>query len=150
MQYINGNKDNQACVFCTAAGKRDSYENLIIKRGEHAFIVMNRFPYNNAHLLVVPYLHCAELIELDTETLHEIMDLAATGMKALKKLYAPQGFNLGFNIGRVAGAGIAEHLHMHVIPRWMGDTNFMSTIGETRVLPEELPETYNRLVEALK
>ncbi len=150
MKYINGNKDKKACVFCTAANMADTYENLIVKRGENAFIILNRFPYNNAHLLVVPYIHCAELTELPSGTLYEIMDLGILGMKALKALYAPQGFNLGFNIGRVAGAGIAEHLHMHVIPRWTGDTNFISTIGETRVLAEELTETFNRISEYLR
>jgi ATP adenylyltransferase len=123
----------------------DSFENLIVKRGEHAFIILNRFPYNNAHLLIVPYLHVACIEHLSNIVRHEIIDLANLSVETLKSLYDPQGFNLGFNLGAVAGAGIAEHLHMHVIPRWGGDTNFMSTVRQTRVLPEELTETYQRL-----
>lgn len=151
MQYINGNhsrSEDQACVFCAAVKMEDSYANLIVKRGENAFIILNRFPYNNAHLLIVPYLHVACIEHLSSSVRHEIMDMANMAVETLKLLYDPQGFNLGFNLGSVAGAGIAEHLHMHVIPRWGGDTNFMSTVGQTRVLPEELTETYQRLYKA--
>lgn len=148
MQYINEHHAYEGCVFCAAAHLEDSFENLIIKRGKHAFIILNRFPYNNAHLLVVPFNHCDALEMLEKQTHNEIMALASESIRILKVLYSPQGFNLGFNIGTVAGAGIAEHLHMHIIPRWGGDTNFMSTIGKTRVLPEELTATYTNLRKA--
>jgi ATP adenylyltransferase len=151
MQYINGNQskpEDQACVFCAAAKMEDSFDNLIVKRCENTFIILNRFPYNNAHLLIVPFVHVACIEHLSPTVRHEIMDMANLSVETLKSLYAPQGFNLGFNLGAVAGAGIAEHLHMHVIPRWGGDTNFMSTVGQTRVLPEELTETYQRLYKA--
>jgi len=151
MQYINGNhsKDqDHECVFCEATKMEDSFDNLIVKRGEQVFIILNRFPYNNAHLLIVPFVHVACIEHLSTTVRHEIMDMANLSVETLKSLYGPQGFNLGFNLGAVAGAGIAEHLHMHVIPRWGGDTNFMSTVGQTRVLPEELTETYQRLSKA--
>jgi len=151
MQYINGNHsktEDQACVFCAAAKMADSFDNLIVKRSENTFIILNRFPYNNAHLLIVPYVHVASIEHLSNIVRHQIMDMANLAVETLKSLYDPQGFNLGFNLGAVAGAGIAEHLHMHVIPRWGGDTNFMSTVGQTRVLPEELSETYQRLYKA--
>lgn len=148
MQYINEHSAYEGCVFCLAAHLDDSFENLIIKRGKHAFIIMNRYPYNNAHLLVVPFKHCDALEMLEMQTHNEMMELASESIRILKVLYSPQGFNVGFNIGSVGGAGIAEHLHMHIIPRWGGDTNFMSTIGKTRVLPEELSATYTKLFEA--
>jgi len=148
MQYINEHHNYENCVFCTAARLEDGFENLIVERGENAFVILNRYPYNNGHLLVVPYKHCDSLDALSVETRNEIMTLTNSAIKILRVLYNPQGFNIGINIGDVAGAGLAEHIHLHVVPRWGGDTNFMSIIGQTRVLPEELAETYQRIFEA--
>jgi len=148
MQYINEHHNYENCVFCTAARLEDGFENLIVERGENAFVILNRYPYNNGHLLVVPYKHCDSLDALSVETRNEIMTLTNSAIKILRVLYNPQGFNIGINIGDVAGAGLAEHIHLHVVPRWGGDTNFMSIIGQTRVLPEELAETYQRVFEA--
>lgn len=153
MQYINSNHlcpENQGCVFCEAIKQPEAFENLVVKRGSQAYVVLNRFPYNNGHLLVVPYQHVSMLSELSAEIQHEMMDLANLSVTILKELYNAQGFNLGFNIGSAAGAGIAGHIHMHIIPRWNGDTNFISTIGQTRVLPEEMTETYNKLKMAFE
>ncbi len=148
MQYINEHHTYENCVFCTAARLEDGFENLIVERGENAFVILNRYPYNNGHLLVVPYKHCDSLDALSVETRNEIMMLTNSAIKILRVLYNPQGFNIGINLGDVAGAGLAEHVHLHVVPRWAGDTNFMSIIGQTRVLPEELAETYQRVFEA--
>lgn len=148
MQYINEHPHYENCVFCTAARLEDGFENLIVERGENAFVILNRYPYNNGHLLVVPYKHCDSLDALSIDTRNEIMALANSAVKILTTLYNPQGFNVGINLGDVAGAGLAEHVHLHVVPRWGGDTNFMSIIGQTRVLPEELAETYQRVFEA--
>jgi ATP adenylyltransferase len=111
-------------------------------------VILNRFPYTSGHLMTVPYAHVATLDELDCQTRAELMELAVTAMQVLGAVYHPQGFNLGMNIGDAGGAGIAEHIHMHVVPRWIGDTNFMSALGETRVLPELLNETYRRVCGA--
>lgn len=126
----------------------DGPVNLIVFRGAHAFVILNRFPYSNGHLMVVANAHLSSLDLLDAPTRTEMMELVNTSIMALRKVYHPQGFNIGANIGSAAGAGIADHVHIHVVPRWHGDTNFMSTLGETRVLPEELELTYQRLSEA--
>ena len=123
-------------------------EALIVFRGEHNFVVLNRFPYTSGHLMVVPYLHVPDLAGLDEATASELMALTRASERHLRAVYHPDGLNLGMNIGESAGAGIASHIHMHVLPRWTGDANFMSTIGETRVLPEELPITWRRLKTA--
>jgi ATP adenylyltransferase len=135
------------CVFCDAIEGGD--EPLVAWVGRRAFIILNKFPYNNGHLMIVPTRHVARLSELDAEELQEIMTLSQAAEQALGAVYAPHGFNLGMNLGRSAGAGIADHLHMHVVPRWDGDTSFMTVFGDTRVLPEELPVTSARLREAL-
>jgi ATP adenylyltransferase len=137
-------------VFCEAAKQPDSPENLIIFRGKLAFVILNRYPYTSGHLMVVPYVHCKDLAELPDGTLLEIMQLTQKALSVLGQEYQPQGFNIGMNLGAVAGAGITEHLHMHVVPRWQGDANFVSVIGQTRVLPETLEETYYRMREAWK
>ncbi len=147
MKYIQNHRRDAACIFCSAAGQQDSPENLIVRRGEFVFVILNRFPYTSGHLMVVPYQHTAELAELSSACRGEMMELVTESIDVLKQVYRPQGFNLGMNIGESAGAGIAEHLHMHIVPRWSGDTNFMSTVGGVRVLPEELEETYRRLKE---
>lgn len=132
------------CVFCDALLSRDP-EPLLIHRGAQAFVILNKFPYNNGHLMVVPIRHVARLTELESGELLEIMTLAQAAERAIGHVYGPHGFNLGINLGRPAGAGIADHLHLHVVPRWDGDTSFMTVFGETRVLPEELSATAARL-----
>lgn len=135
------------CVFCDALDHSD--EPLLAHTGERAFVILNKFPYNNGHLMVVPRRHVSRLSDLDGPELLEMMTLSQAAERALGAIYAPHGFNLGINLGRSAGAGIADHLHLHVVPRWDGDTSFMTVFGETRVLPEELPITAQRIRRAL-
>lgn len=149
-EYFDRDKNNPACVFCEAAKQPDNPENLIIFRGKLAFVILNRFPYTSGHLMVVPYMHSKDLTDLPDDTLLEMMQLTQRAVSVLGQEYQPQGFNIGMNLGAVAGAGITEHLHMHVVPRWQGDANFVSVIGQTRVLPETLEETYHRMREAWK
>ena len=146
--YFQRDKTDPTCVFCAALESEDSPENLIIHRGERVYVILNLYPYSSGHLMVVPYQHCQELAELPQETLEEMICTASKAVALLKSIYHPQGFNLGMNIGAPGGAGIAGHLHMHVVPRWSGDANFISVIGQTRVLPETLEETYERLKAA--
>jgi ATP adenylyltransferase len=139
------------CVFCIqVAEPPEDPGNLVVFRGQRAFVILNKYPYNSGHLMVVPYDHRPTLEELDRETRGEIMELANLATQALQRVYQPQGFNLGVNVGAAAGAGIMDHIHMHVLPRWGGDTNFISTLGGTRVLPEALEETCRRVKEAFK
>jgi ATP adenylyltransferase len=138
------------CVFCDAVAAGDDAAMLIVFRGKKNFIILNRFPYTSGHVMVVPYAHQATLSQLDSETLSEMIALAQRLEGALQIIYRPAGYNMGLNIGRAAGAGIAGHLHLHVLPRWVGDTNFMTTVSETRVLPEELAQTYERLRRTLE
>jgi len=145
MEYIENNTKEEGCIFCIAQAKEDSAENLIAQRGERAYVILNRYPYTSGHLMVVPLEHKATLEELDPRTRAEMMELAALCMTVLRNVYNPQAFNMGANIGEAAGAGVKEHVHIHVVPRWAGDTNFMSTLGETRVLPELLADTYQRV-----
>ena len=149
-EYFDRDKNNPACVFCEAAKQPDSPENLIIFRGKLAFVILNRYPYTSGHLMVVPFQHSSALSELTDDTMLEMMQLTQKAVSVLGQEYQPQGFNIGMNLGAVAGAGITEHLHMHVVPRWQGDANFVSVIGQTRVLPETLEETYYRMREAWK
>ncbi|HAE85081.1 MAG TPA: HIT family hydrolase [Anaerolineaceae bacterium] len=149
-EYFDRDKNDQACVFCEAAKQPDSPENLIIFRGKLTFIILNRYPYTSGHLMVVPYQHSSALEELIDDTMLEMMQLTQKAVCVLGQEYQPQGYNIGMNLGAVAGAGITEHLHLHVVPRWQGDANFVSVIGQTRVLPETLEETYHRMREAWK
>ncbi len=128
----------------------DGAQNLIIYRGGHAFVILNLFPYTNAHLMVVPYDHQPSIEDLDPETRAEMIELVTRSMQVIRAEYHPEAFNLGANIGAAAGAGVFEHVHIHVVPRWSGDTNFMSSVAETRVLPEGLAETYQRMVNRWK
>ncbi len=150
MKYINNHQKEEGCVFCSAQSQEDSAENLIAFRGERAFVILNLYPYTSGHLMVVPFDHIATLEELDRATRAEMMELTSQCMVALKKIYRPQGFNVGANIGVAAGAGVPGHVHIHVVPRWGGDTNFMSVLGETRVLPEAIEVTYQRVREGFK
>ncbi|HSK67599.1 MAG TPA: HIT domain-containing protein [Anaerolineales bacterium] len=144
MEYIESNKAD-GCIFCSALEKEDSAENLIALRGERAFVILNRFPYTSGHLMVVPFDHQPNLEQLDPETRAEMMELTTRCMAVLRNIYHPQAFNMGANIGEAAGAGVKSHVHIHIVPRWAGDTNFMSILGETRVLPEALETTYQRV-----
>jgi ATP adenylyltransferase len=147
MPYIKNNAPNKDCAFCAALTQKDNVENLIIHRAKTAFVILNRFPYSTGHLMVIPYQHVAGFDLLDAETRSEMMELLTRAIDVLKDLYQPAGFNVGVNIGAVAGAGIATHLHMHVVPRWPGDSNYMAVIGETRIIPEDLDVTYRRVIE---
>jgi len=137
------------CIFCEALARGED-EPLLIHRGARAFVILNKFPYNNGHLMVVPNAHVGRLAQLDAVGLGEIMTLTQASERALTAIYRPHGFNMGLNLGKPAGAGVLDHLHLHVVPRWDGDTNFMSVVGETRVLPEELPQTAARLRDAFQ
>ena len=147
LPYVkDASKDtDEGCIFCTAPAENDDRRTLIVHRGERCFVILNKFPYTNGHLMVAPYEHVAQLQALDEETLAEMMALAKRGMTALESSYAPHGYNVGFNQGRVAGAGVEHHIHMHVVPRWGGDTNFMPVLGDTRVMNQTLEDSYATL-----
>ena len=145
MEYIDKHNKEEGCVFCNAQSKSDSAENLIVHRGEHAYVILNRFPYTSGHLMVIPFVHKPNLEELDAATRAEMMELTSRCTTVLKNIYRPQGFNVGVNIGEAAGAGVLGHVHIHIVPRWNGDTNFMSSVGSTRVLPEALEDTWKRV-----
>jgi len=147
-KYIASGVDSQspACVFCRIAANPDQDEtNFVLHRAEHAFVVLNLFPYITGHLMIVPYLHTSELDAVAKEITDEMMDLAKRAQTALRDVYSPSGFNMGMNLGTAAGAGIADHIHIHFLPRWNGDTNFMTSVGESRVIPEALEVTYGKL-----
>jgi ATP adenylyltransferase len=146
LRYITSVHDRaRGCVFCAAARGRRDRENLVLVRGRDNFIILNKYPYNNGHLMIVPFAHVPTLAGASPEALGEMMGLAAVCEAALRTAYRPTGINFGMNLGRSAGAGIDRHLHLHVVPRWDGDTNFMSVVHGTRVLPESLQKTYRRL-----
>ena len=147
MKYILSEKGAR-CLFCDVIADNKDFENLVLYRGKKAFIMLNAYPYNNGHVMVAPNAHVRDLDQLDTETLTEMMLLVTKSIRALKKSMNPEGFNIGVNIGAVAGAGIEEHVHMHVVPRWCGDTNFMPVLAGTRLIPEELQDTYRKLQAA--
>ena len=138
----------EGCIFCEKPLEGDDRAAYIVHRGTHAFVLLNAYPYNNGHLMVAPFAHLAALEELPPETLHEIMDLAQLCSRALKIAFSPNGINAGFNLGAAAGAGIADHMHMHMVPRWSGDTNFMPVLTDVRVIPQSLDESYRVLSEA--
>ena len=146
-RYVSQGVERQGCVFCekAAADAASNREHLILHRARFNFIVLNLFPYTTGHSMVVPYAHVASLASLDSETLREMMESARDLERALEKTYHPEGYNLGMNLGKCAGAGVADHVHLHVLPRWTGDTNFMTVVGETRVQPEGLSTTYDKL-----
>jgi ATP adenylyltransferase len=148
-RYIAEAGKSTGCVFCDAPAANRDEETLIVLRGIKNYIILNRYPYTSGHIMIVPYAHTADFVGLDSETSAEIMRLAQRMQSALHAVYHPEGYNLGMNLGRSAGAGIADHLHLHLVPRWTGDTNFMTSIGETRLEPEALPTTYAKLRRAL-
>ncbi len=149
MAYISGEEKDAAggCVFCCGDRPGEDRQRLILRRGEHALVMMNRYPYSNGHLLVAPHRHLAELGLLTSDEALEIHHLTVECCEALKGAFAPGGFNIGFNVGQAAGAGVADHLHLHVVPRWPGDTNFMPVLDEVRVIPQHLEQTYDILAE---
>jgi ATP adenylyltransferase len=147
MKYIKEEIDNpdKGCIFCTKPKQSDDKKNLILFRGKTAFVICNKFPYNNGHLMVVPYQHTCSLDDVTDESSLELWRLVALCRRVLAKAFSPDGFNIGMNLGRVAGAGIDTHLHVHIVPRWNGDVNFMPVIGETKVISQSLEETYEAL-----
>jgi len=148
MEYIQRTERRKDCFLCSAVEADDDARHLVVHRGVEAFVILNRYPYTSGHVMVVPCAHANTLEMLAASTQAEIMTLIAHSLKALRQVYHPEAFNVGANIGEAAGAGQAEHLHFHVVPRWGGDTNFMSSLAGTRVLPESLEDTYLRLKQA--
>lgn len=148
--YFSRSKSRTGCVFCHCLEQEDSCKNLIIHRGKGCFLILNLYPYTNGHVMVVPYFHTDQFHLLPPEVVVESMDLAQKAVKLLSSLYHPQGFNMGANLGVAGGAAIAEHVHFHIVPRWIGDGNFMSVIGHTRVQPETVKETYDKISAAWK
>ena len=144
LAYVAGTQPSTGCVFCGALTD-PAAEPLIVHRGQACFVILNLFPYNNGHLMVVPRRHIASLTLATADELSELMQFTRDGESALTEAYRPEGINVGINLGRAAGAGIADHLHVHLVPRWTGDTNFMSVVGQTRVLPEQMDDTAKRL-----
>jgi ATP adenylyltransferase len=149
MQYIEAGDRVEGCIFCTLPAAGRDEENHILLRGQTAFIILNAFPYSNGHLMVTPFQHTADLDDLSDAEMLEMMALTRRAVHLLKTAFKPDGFNIGINMGRVAGAGIADHVHIHVVPRWNGDTNFMPVLGDVRVIPESLSVVYHRLKQCL-
>lgn len=147
MKYIQSSK-TQGCFFCAALMVPDGLENLVVARSPFSFVILNLYPYTSGHLMVVPNQHVAGLELLDPEARADLMELTNRAVLVVRDVYRPQGFNLGINIGEIAGAGLAAHIHVHVVPRWGGDTNFMTATADTRVIPEAIEDTYIRLKEA--
>jgi ATP adenylyltransferase len=148
MKEVTSGKQPE-CIFCDALARKNDAETLIVHRGAKAFVILNRFPYTSGHVMIVPYAHVAELHLCEAAALGEMMRLAQHVEITLRENYKSDGMNLGMNLGRAAGAGVIGHLHLHALPRWMGDSNFMTVVGETRVHPEDLSTTYERLSKAL-
>ncbi len=148
-RYITDATKDDRCIFCDALAMGDDAKSFIVFRGKKNFIILNRFPYTTGHVMIVPFEHVAELSVCDLETLAEMMQLAPRVQTALAANYRPEGYNLGMNLGRCAGAGVTGHVHLHVLPRWAGDTNFMTAVGETRIEPEDLSVTYEKLRRAM-
>ena len=147
-RYIASGVDSEkdGCVLCLIAiHAEDDEQNFVLHRGQHSFVVLNIYPYISGHLMIVPYLHTSEFDSAPKEITDEMMDLTKRAQGVLREVYSPSGFNMGMNLGTAAGAGIADHLHIHLLPRWAGDTNFMTTVGEARVIPEDLSTTYSKL-----
>ncbi len=149
MKYINDTNATPGCIFCNLPEDTGAdRERLIVFRGKQSFVMLNRYPYTSGHLMVAPYAHLSSIELLDAATQGEMMALISRAVEALRLVYRPEGFNIGANLGSAAGAGFAGHIHFHIVPRWVGDTNFMSTLGDVRVLPEDLDSTWQRICEA--
>ena len=148
LQYVTKEKP-QGCIFCDKPQAGDDRANHIVHRGQHAYVMLNTYPYNNGHVMIAPFAHVACLEDLPPATAHEMMDLSQQCIRAFKLSFYPEGFNLGFNLGTAAGAGIKDHLHLHLVPRWSGDTNFMPVVADVRVIPQSLDATYDQLAKAL-
>jgi ATP adenylyltransferase len=147
LEYISSADDQPGCIFCDAV-EGDNEERLVVHRGRHAIVLLNKFPYASGHLMVAPNRHVGEFGELDDTEALEIHRLASVGIGALAQTFGPQGYNLGWNLGRIAGAGIVDHVHLHLVPRWAGDTNFMPVLADVKVMPEYLAETRRKLAGA--
>ncbi len=150
MKYVTDTDNPDGCVFCIAPAQADGSTNLIVHRGKDCFAILNRYPYTSGHLMVVPFAHVSSIELLTPEVRAELFEMVNHAIGVLREVYHPDGFNVGINMGEAAGAGIAEHAHVHIVPRWAGDTSFMSTVGETRVIPEELGMTWQRIHDAWK
>lgn len=152
LEYVSkaDNRDRSDCIFCDAYASENDLETLTLERGNGWFSLLNLYPYTTGHAMVAPIRHTSDLSDVDVATLTEIMGAAKRLMAAMRELYRPHGFNVGFNVGEAAGAGIEEHLHLHVVPRWNADNNFMTVVGGTRVVPEDLDTTFARMREALE
>ena len=148
IKYIESPK-SQHCIFCIEGAEAKDRENLVVYRGRKSFVMMNRYPYNTGHLMVAPYRHVGDLVELTEEELLDLMKNVNLSIRILREALKPEGFNIGINMGRIAGAGIEDHVHIHVVPRWTGDTNFMPVIAHVKVMPELLESTYDRLRSSL-
>jgi ATP adenylyltransferase len=146
LEYVATADDDAGCVFCSALDGDDE-DKLVVHRGKNAFVLLNKFPYASGHFMVAPTRHLGEFGELSDDEVLELHRLASAGISALSQLYTPQAYNLGWNLGRVAGAGVVDHVHLHVVPRWAGDTNFMPVLADVKVIPEHLAETRRKLVE---
>ncbi len=149
-KYITEKKDQSRCIFCDAAAASEDVRTLVVYRGEFTFVILNRYPYTSGHIMIAPYAHVSRLAETSEAVTQEIMRLVRRSEAVLQEIYNPQGLNLGMNLGEAAGAGIEQHIHMHMLPRWNGDANFMTSIGCTRIIPETLEKTYVKLLSAFK
>ncbi|MBW3670740.1 MAG: HIT domain-containing protein [Acidobacteria bacterium] len=144
-EYLTAPNDQQECIFCVAAGSDDLQSTLTLRISDEVIVMMNRYPYTNGHLMVAPRQHVARLSDADQTTLHSLIRWTAAAQRILSDLYEADGFNIGMNLGRAAGAGFADHCHMHIVPRWEGDSNFMSVTARTRLVPEDLESTWQKL-----
>jgi ATP adenylyltransferase len=149
MEFVSRDSKDEACLFCRVRDQATDTDNLVLARSKHALLMLNAYPYTNGHLMAAPLRHTADFTTLTPEEMGDLMALVQRGITALQAVYHPDGFNVGANLGSAAGAGIADHLHMHVVPRWVGDTNFMAAVGDVRVLPDSLAETYRKVSSAL-
>jgi ATP adenylyltransferase len=148
--YMKEKRARSVCIFCEAAGSGHDEETLIVHRGALNFVILNRYPYTSGHLMIAPYQHVSRLQQVDEPTVEEMMRLARLSERLIEQSYQPQGINIGMNLGEAAGAGIEQHIHLHALPRWLGDANFMTSVGNTRIIPEELTVTFAKLSEAFR
>ncbi len=146
--YVTDKRDTEGCLFCQAARTGDDRQMLVVYRAQHNFILLNRYPYTSGHLMIAPYQHASRLSQIDSATAEEMIHLAGRAEQSLQHAYHPDGLNIGMNLGEAAGAGIEQHIHLHVLPRWVGDANFMTAVANTRVLPEDLDATFDKVKQA--